>query len=187
LSLESLVEQPFQLLLELERMARAAAAGGSARESATEDWVGIGFRLGTENFVASRSDVREVLPVPDQVTRVPGAKPWLRGITNVRGQLLTVVDLKAFLGSAPAMTNRHARMLMAASRDVPVALIVDEVSGFRRFSEDDYDDQPVATVIRCERYIDGCFRRGTDAWPRFSLTSLLEDDQFQNAGQQLQA
>ena len=103
-------------------MARAAAAGGSARESATEDWVGIGFRLGTENFVASRSDIREVLPVPDQVTRVPGAKPWLRGITNVRGQLLTVVDLKAFLGSAPAMTNRHARMLMAASRDVPARI-----------------------------------------------------------------
>ncbi len=84
--------------MELERRARAAIAAREGAPAAADEWVGIGFRLGAERFVTSRADVREVLPIPEQVTRVPGAKPWLRGIANLRGQLLTVVDLKSFLG-----------------------------------------------------------------------------------------
>ena len=95
MSLQALAEQPFELLVELERRARAAIAAREGTPTASDEWVGIGFRLGAERFVTSRADVREVLPIPDQVTRVPGAKPWLRGIANLRGQLLTVVDLSA--------------------------------------------------------------------------------------------
>lgn len=183
MSLAALADRPFELLLALEQMARQAIAARGGADVASEEWTGIGFKLGTENFVADRTDVREVLPVPEQLTRVPGAKPWLRGVANVRGQLLTVVDLRAFLGAGGAATGRHARMLLVASREVPTGLVVDEVTGFRRFSEDSYSSEPVATVVRCEHYLDGSFRRGTETWPRFSLVKLLEDEQFQNAGE----
>ena len=102
MNLQALAEQPFELLVELERRARAAIAAREGTPAASDEWVGIGFRLGAERFVTSRADVREVLPIPEQVTRVPGAKPWLRGIANLRGQLLTVVDLKSFLGAGSA-------------------------------------------------------------------------------------
>ena len=183
MSLAALAERPFELLLALEQLARQAIAARGGADTASEEWTGIGFKLGTENFVADRTDVREVLPVPEQLTRVPGAKPWLRGVANVRGQLLTVVDLRAFLGAGGAAAGRHARMLLVASREVPTGLIVDEVTGFRRFGEDSYSSEPVATVVRCEHYLDGSFRRGTETWPRFSLVKLLEDEQFQNAGE----
>ena len=49
--------------------------------------------------MASREQVREVLMLPDAVTRVPGAKRWLLGIANLRGQLLPLVDVKLLLGS----------------------------------------------------------------------------------------
>ena len=87
MSLETLVEQPFELLLELERRAKAAIAARDGADTSSEEWVGIGFRLGAERFVAPRGDVREILPLPESVTRVPGAKSWLRGIANIRGQL----------------------------------------------------------------------------------------------------
>jgi twitching motility protein PilI len=185
LSLQALIEQPFELLLELERRAKAAIAAHRGADIADEEWVGIGFRLGTEKFVTARAEVREILPVPEQLTRVPAAKPWLRGIANIRGQLLTVVDLRAFLGAGRSQLDRHARVLLAASREVPTALVVDEVLGFRRFREDDYNDQPPATVIRCEHYLRGAFRRASEVWPRFSLFKLLEDEQFLNAGEQV--
>jgi twitching motility protein PilI len=187
LSLQALIEQPFELLLELERRAKAAIAGQQGNDVATEEWVGIGFRLGAEKFATGRNEVREILPVPEQLTRVPGAKPWLRGIANIRGQLLTVIDLRSFLGAGRSQPDRHARILLAASREVPTALIVDEVLGFRRFSEDTYSDQPPATVIRCERYLKGAFRRGSEVWPRFSLFQLLDDEQFLNAGEPAKA
>jgi twitching motility protein PilI len=187
LSLQALAAQPFELLLELERRARAAIATREGAPAAADEWVGIGFRLGTERFVTGRADVREVLPVPEQVTRVPGAKPWLRGIANLRGQLLTVVDLKAFLGAGSASAERHARVLVAASRDVPTGLIVDEVVGLRRFGPDDYRDEMPAAMIRCEHYLEGCYRRGSEVWPRFSLAKLLNDQQFLTAGETVKA
>jgi twitching motility protein PilI len=183
LSLHDLIEEPFDLLLELENRARAAIAARSGTDTASEEWVGIGFRLGTEHFVSDRTDIREILPVPTQLTRVPNAKPWLRGVANVRGQLLTVVDLKTFLGAGSAASDRHARMLVVASREVPTGLIVDEVAGFRRFGTDSYSEEPVAAMLRCDGYLEGAYRRGSEFWPRFSLMRLLKDQSFLDAGE----
>jgi twitching motility protein PilI len=182
MSLQELVAEPFELLLELERRAKAAIASQRGTKTATEEWIGIGFRLGAENFVAARADVREILPVPDQITRVPGAKTWLRGIANVRGQLLTVVDLKAFLGAGRTQADRQTRVLHLASRDLSTAVMVDEVLGFRRFGSDEFRSEAPATVIRCESYLSGGYRRGSESWPLFNLPLLLEDDLFLNAG-----
>ena len=187
MNLQALAQQPFELLLELERRARAAIAAREGSPVSADEWVGIGFRLGAERFVTGRADVREVLPVPEQVTRVPGAKPWLRGIANLRGQLLTVVDLKSFLGSGAPTSDRQARVLVVASREVPTGLIVDEVIGFRRFSSADYRAETSPGVIRCEHYLEGSYRRGTDVWPRFSLLKLLEDPLFLTAGEAARA
>jgi twitching motility protein PilI len=182
LSLEALKDTPFELLLELERLARTAVSAREGAGAAADEWVGLGFRLGAERFVTARAEVREVLPIPDHLTRVPGAKTWLRGVANVRGQLLTLVDLKAFLGGGGTATDRRGRILVAASRDIPTGLIVDEVLGFRRFAKEDHREQPPATVIRCEHYLEGGFSQGSDVWPRFSLLKLLGDEQFLNAG-----
>jgi twitching motility protein PilI len=185
LSLEALITQPFELLVEMERRAREAVAAREGADTSAEEWVGIGFRLGAESFVAARGDVREVIPVPEPLARVPGAKPWLRGIANVRGQLLTIVDLKAFLGGGSSAPDRRSRVLVLAGRDVPTALIVDEVLGFRRFTEDEFAEDAPATVARCEHYLTGGYRRGSEVWPRFSLLKLLDDETFLNAGEPL--
>jgi twitching motility protein PilI len=187
LNLQALAQQPFELLLELERRARAAIAAREGAPASADEWVGIGFRLGGERFVTSRADVREVLPVPEHVTRVPGAKPWLRGIANLRGQLLTVVDLKSFLGAGSPTSDRQARVLVVASREVPTGLIVDEVVGFRRFGPSDYRAEANPSVIRCEHYVEGSYKRGPESWPRFSLLKLLEDPQFLTAGEAVRA
>lgn len=187
MSLHALADRPFDLLLELERRARAAIAARDGATAEADEWVGIGFRLGAERFVTNRSDVREVLPVPEQITRVPGAKPWLRGIANLRGQLLTIVDLKSFLGAGGAAADRQTRILVVASRDVPTGLVVDEVVGFRRFPASDYRDDAPPGVIRCDHYLEGCFRRGAEVWPRFSLLKLLKDEQFLTAGESAKA
>jgi twitching motility protein PilI len=186
-SLQALAGRPFELLLEMERRARAAIAAREGAPAAADEWVGIGFRLAAERFVTGRGDVREVLPIPEHITRVPGAKPWLRGIANLRGQLLTIVDLRSFLGAGGASSDRQVRILVVASRDVPTGLIVDEVVGFRRFGSDDYSDNAPAGVIRCEHYLEGCYRRGSEVWPRFSLPKLLEDEQFLTAGETAKA
>ena len=183
MSLAELRDRPYELLLAMEERARTAAERREGRSAqGGGEWVGVGFSLGTERFVTDRADVREVMPVPDAMARVPGAKSWLRGIANVRGQLITIVDIKAFLGGGITIPDRRARVLAIASRDVPTGLLVDEVLGFRRFNATDYRQEDIRPTLRCEAYIDGSYRRGTEIWPYFRLSKLLADEQFLSAG-----
>lgn len=179
--LRSLRDRPYELLRELDRRARAAAQGAQEVSVTGPEWVGIAFRLGGEAFLLAREETREVMSYPPSVTRVPGARSWIRGLSNVRGQLLPVIDLRAFLGSGTTSPARSTRVLIANHREIPAGLLVDEVMGFRRFAEAEFTADLPPTLLRCERYLAGAFRRGAEVWPVFSLRSLLESQQFLQA------
>jgi twitching motility protein PilI len=179
--LRSLRERPFELLREMDRRARIAAQGQPESVATGPEWVGIAFRLGGEAFLLAREETREVLAHPTSVTRVPGARPWIRGLSNVRGQLLPVVDLRAFLGAGPSAVTRTSRVLVANHREIPAGLVVDEVMGFRRFFESEFSADLPPTLLRCERYLAGAFKRGAEVWPVFSVKTLLESQQFMQA------
>jgi twitching motility protein PilI len=63
-TLRSLRDKPFELLRELERLARVALSG-QGRDAANErEWVGVAFRMSAENFLVAREETREVLGFP---------------------------------------------------------------------------------------------------------------------------
>ena len=181
--LASLVKQPFELLREIERRSASAHSGASGSALPAE-WVGIGFRIGEEQFVANREQVREVLMLPDTMTRVPGAKRWLLGIANLRGHLLTLVDVKLLLGSGRTTLRRNTRVISVNHREVPAGLVVDEVQGFRRFMDHEFVRDTPETVVRCDRFIEGAFRRGEQQWPVFDLFAFVESNQFLQAAEE---
>ena len=82
--LASLVKQPFELLREIERRS-AQLHSGAAGTSQHAEWVGVGFRVGEEQFLASRDQVREVLMLPEAMTRVSHAKMALEYIHLIGG------------------------------------------------------------------------------------------------------
>lgn len=181
--LRALREHPFEVLRELERRSRVAITGSPGEDANSEEWVGIGLRLGHERFVVSREEVREILMLPSTLTRVPGAKPWVRGLANVRGHLLPIADLRGFLGSGEADGERAARVVVANNAEFPVGLVVDEVFGFRRFMQREHVTDFPQTAIRGDRYLQGAFRRGLEVWPVFSLGKLLQSREFQRAAE----
>ena len=179
-ALRQLRDRPFELLIELERRARAAAAG--QREGASgQEWIGVAFRMAGETFLVARDETREVIGLPAPITRVPGARAWVRGLANLRGQLLPIIDLKHYLGRGETGPTRNTRVLVVNHREIPAGLIVDEVIGFRRFGEQEFHDEAPATLVRCEQYLAGSFRRGTEAWPVMSLKALVESTAFLQA------
>jgi len=180
IELESLLEQPFALLQEMERRSRIAVAGQGSGDL-PEEWVGIGFRIGDEKFVADRDQVREVLMLPESMTRVPGAKRWMLGIANLRGHLLPLVDLKMMLGSGRTTLRRNTRVISVNHRDIPAGLVVDEVFGFRRFTGNQFVNNSPDTAVRCDRYLHGAYQRGQDNWPVFGLYDQVESGTFLQA------
>jgi len=180
-SLKSLRDRPFELLAELERRGRAVSAQLGQDGAAGREWVGVALRIAGELFLVAREETREVLSVPSGITRVPGAKIWIRGLANVRGQLLPIVDLRQFIGSGVAPATRNTRIVVVNHREIPAGLLVDEVLGFRRFAESEFSGDAPPTVARCERYLAGAFRRAQEQWPVLSLRSILESPAFAEA------
>jgi twitching motility protein PilI len=178
-NLRDLRERPYELLRELERRGRALAGGREG--TAGREWVGVAFRLGAETFLVAREETREVMALPSFLTRVPGARTWIRGLANVRGQLLPVIDLRQYLGSGTTQASRNVRVIVVNHRDIPAGLLVDEVLGFRRFAETDFQPEPPPTLVRCERYLAGAFRRSGECWPVLSLKLLVESPSFLQA------
>jgi len=177
-SLKALRDQPFELLAELERRGRNATASPEAIAAAGREWVGVAARMAGELYLVAREEAREVLSVPAPLTRVPGAKPWLLGLASVRGQLYPVIDLRQFLGGGVTPLSRTTRIIITSHRDMPAALVVDEVLGFRRFTETEFSGAVPVTIVPCARFLAGSFQHESAQWPVLSMRRLLEDPAF---------
>jgi twitching motility protein PilI len=117
------------------------------------------------------------------VTRVPGARPWVRGLANVRGQLLPLTDLRHWLRGTAAAAPRSARVLAVNHRRIPAGLIVDEVYGFRRFRESEQRAASAMPFAGIDELVTGAFVREGESWPVLSLKRLVESQRFLNAAE----
>jgi twitching motility protein PilI len=179
--IRALRDRPYDLLVALERRGRTASSEPGEVASADREWVGVAWRMAGEAYLVAREEMREVLNFPSQLTRVPGSKQWVKGLANVRGALLPVIDLRQYLGSGATPLTRNTRLLVVNHRDVPAGLMVDEVLGFRRFTDGEFGSHAPPTIVRCERYVAGAFKRGAEAWPVLSLRLLVENPGFLDA------
>ena len=124
----------------LEQLCLEHAHGLPQQEQTDEEWVGIGFRLGRLNLVAPLGEVAEIL-TPLSLSKVPRTKPWVCGIANVRGNLMPIMDLQAYLHDQPASLNRRSRILVVNHNGVYSGLVVDAVLGLRHFSDEQRCDE----------------------------------------------
>lgn len=175
----ALLDRPFDLLLALEARVRATKLDVAAGQ--TQSWTGLAFRLRDLWLLAPREDVREVI-VPPRLTRVPGAKPWMLGVANVRGSLLPVTDLGSLLGWPPSTESRAQRVLTFNSERLPAGLLVDEVAGYRSFAPADQHPDSVDDVPALRPYLLGAFLREGRRWRVLSLHRLTRDPAFAQAG-----
>jgi len=91
----------------------------------------LGMQLGTETWLVDLGDAGEVIPVP-AVTSVPLTRPWFKGVTNVRGNLYSVIDFPAFLGVGAVALGEHSRLLLLGERfRTSAALLIDRSLGLR--------------------------------------------------------
>ncbi|WP_029890234.1 chemotaxis protein CheW [Polycyclovorans algicola] len=125
---------PFESLLALDAQLRLLRVD-LATEAATR-WKGLMVRVGSESLLVPQADVSEVIP-PPPATLIPNARAWLRGVGNLRGQLLTLVDLKALIGDGHTAPGRLQRTLVVNTQPQWLGFLVDEVVGSRSFDVSD--------------------------------------------------
>ncbi|MGQ9918792.1 MAG: chemotaxis protein CheW [Bryobacteraceae bacterium] len=106
------------------------------------------FRAGGQTFGLDMKHVREVERV-GRVTAVPGAPGFVKGLVNLRGEILPLLDLAALLGHA-GQSDAPGRLVVAQAgpEDPPVALLVEELNGLAPLRSDGVGPAPRTEISR---------------------------------------
>ncbi|HJU40295.1 MAG TPA: chemotaxis protein CheW [Tahibacter sp.] len=171
---------PFEVLADYERRSLAHIAGMPEEVEASGLWRGIGFRVGTRYLVSAIAEVNEILTVPP-LTVVPGTRPWLLGVANVRGNLVPVIDLRNFIEGERSQATDGTRVLVIRQHGGSVGLMVDEVLGQRNFSDEQRAEAEDESDQRYGRFVPERYQLGEVLWGLFSMAALVRTPEFLQA------
>ena len=169
-------QTPFQLLCDIDQRCRALAAGLPSQQETVQTWSGIGFRMGGRLFVAPMGEITEVLHEP-RYTLLPGVKNWVKGVANVRGRLLPIMDLCGFFGGELSPLRKQRRVLVVEHQEVFSGLVVDEVFGMQHFNVDSFTERLPPLEAGILPFVQGQFQR-EQPWLVFSPHVLAKDQGF---------
>ncbi|MEH6544092.1 MAG: CheW domain-containing protein [Porticoccaceae bacterium] len=123
----------------------------------------------------------ELLPL-QQYTVVPRVKRWMRGIANVRGKLLPIIDFADYLGGQLQESTRGQRMLVIDSEDIHAGLLVDGIRGMRHFTLNTYKSTVEDVPDTLAQYVVGGFEEPDgNVVPLFEPEFLALDEAFRDA------
>lgn len=147
----------------------------------------LGLAIGSRRLLVDLADAGEILVVPD-ITPVPLTKDWYRGLANVRGNLVSVIDLSLFAGGPATPLDKESRVLaLASDLGSATGILVSRMLGLRSAADltatPESNDAPTgrdpATRDLFAPWLRGRFvdaQRG--AWHQLDLAALTGDARF---------
>jgi purine-binding chemotaxis protein CheW len=103
------------------------------------------FKLGAEQYGLDILKVRELIGLME-ITRVPGTREAVRGVINLRGKVIPVLDLRLAFGMPENETTRHSVIIVVqfalGSSELTIGIVVDEVLEVRAISADSIEPTP---------------------------------------------
>ena len=168
---------PFELLFELDVRWRSNSSGLPVVTQVVDDWIGIGFAINDMPLLTKMDDVSEILPPPETI-RVPGVTHWVKGLANIRGNLMPVLDMNEFLYGKPTRIRKESRILVINKLGVVAGLLVDEVYGLRRFKPEEHQQDVNQDAGSIGSYLAGTFVDQVRHWNVFSVERLARAEHF---------
>jgi purine-binding chemotaxis protein CheW len=101
----------------------------------------VGFRVGRETYGVPITNLHEIVRVP-QITAVPDAPDYLEGVINLRGKIVSVLDLRKRFGKPAPTLDRRTRILVVEHKNRLVGMIVDAASEVLKIPEADVEPAP---------------------------------------------
>lgn len=135
-----------------------------------ETWVF--FLIGKEYFGLPVSTVQEILRV-DNITKVPHAPDVVKGITNMRGKVLPVIDMRKRLGLKEDEITEQSRILVVSMRARLFGLLVDAVTQVIRISKKNIQAPPQDIMTTRSDYIIGVYNTSDNLVIMLDLEKLL--------------
>jgi purine-binding chemotaxis protein CheW len=101
----------------------------------------VGFQVGRETYGVPITSLHEIVRVPE-ITAVPDAPEYIEGVINLRGKIVSVIDLRKRFGLEHVAPARQNRILVLEHRGRLSGLIVDAASEVIKIPAADVEPSP---------------------------------------------
>jgi len=101
----------------------------------------VGFKVGRETYGVPITSLHEIVRVPE-ITAVPDAPDYMEGVINLRGKIVSVLDLRKRLGERETAPSRRNRILVLEHKGRLSGLIVDSASEVIKIPATDVEPSP---------------------------------------------
>ena len=125
-------DTPYQLLSHIR--ASYQAQSSQRQHGAQKSWRGLSFLIGQHAFVTPIHHVAQVIPLAD-IHGLPGVQSWIRGVIQVRGELIIINDLHAFLFDKETKMDDKVRILIIKHQQEKVGFLLSKVLSMSRVDE----------------------------------------------------
>ncbi len=169
----------FKLLQTIATQAHENATPLPQPDKVREIWHGISYRFGKINLISALSEIQEVAPCP-HISLLPGVKPWVRGVANVRGSLITIIDLAAFLDLRAPTVQKSSRILVINQSGLMAGLLVDEVHGLRHLDQTKKVENHTSNDPKLSPFLTAGFADDSQEYHVLSLPKLVHSQAFMN-------
>lgn len=121
----------------------------------------VTFKLDDALYGIEVSNVQEVLR-GQPTTEVPMSPEEISGLVNLRGQVVTLVDLRKQLHLPPRDSEHESMMVRVKIEDEMISLLVDEIGDVRDVSESDFENPPDTLPVEMRELILGAYKLKDD-------------------------
>jgi len=135
------------------------------------------FRSEDEKFGLSIHEVREIISY-QKITRVPEQPEFIKGIINLRGNVIPTIDVRNRFGQDLCAYNDHTCIIIVDMAGVSAGLIVDEVLEVLTLSMNDISELPHVHVGEEGRYISGVGKRNKELFMLLECNLLFDSSQL---------
>src|SRR5579872_5426075 len=142
----------------------------------------VGFRIGKETFGVPIHLVHEIVRLPE-ITAVPDAPGYIEGVINLRGKIVSIVDLRKRFGESRIEPSRKNRILVAEIQHKMVGLIVDAASEVLRLPESEIEAPPEVFEESEVKYVTGVGKLNGRLVILIDLTKILQKGELRRLGE----
>ncbi len=169
---------PYETLLDIEQSCKTNIVNIPRQIVTERDWLGIAFKCSGFNFVCPMADVSEVLRWP-QLTELPSAQHWFKGTANLRGRILPITDLQAYVTEKPHHNKSLVRVMVICLENIYFGFAVEQVLGIERFFRDEI--KPVDSLEHLQQYLpylEGGYEREGKPWGIINFHKVVQSASF---------
>lgn len=139
----------------------------------------LGFRVAGEEYAVGLRSVKELVRF-STVTHVPSVPPYIRGVTNLRGKVVPVVDLAVRFGLAPSPITKWSCIVMVEVKvqdeSSVVGLLADSVSQLIELPPSEIEAPPSFGTRAAPGFLEGMGRSGQKFVLLLHLDRVLNED-----------